>query len=99
MSCISFFVFIASGVFIVPLLQFLKTLPKVGAFIAQWAVFIAPLLSALAPVIAQAATPYCAVVDPLLWTFLYAGAVYLVSQLTYWLSKRAVPAVGTAMKL
>lgn len=89
MDCISFWVWVASGVFIVPLLAFLKALPRVGVYVERWAMWIAPVLAALAPQIAQAMTGYCAVIDPALWAFLYAGAVYLVSQLAYWAAKQA----------
>ena len=89
MDCISFWVWIASGVVIVPLMAWLKTLPQVGAIVEQWAFLIAPLLSALAPVIASAASPLCGKIDPLAWTFIYAGAVYLISQIVYWTTKKA----------
>lgn len=89
MDCISFWVWIGSGVFIVPLLAFLKALPGVGVYVERYAMWVAPILAALAPQIAQVFTGYCAVIDPALWAFIYAGAVYLVSQLAYWASKKA----------
>jgi hypothetical protein len=89
MTCLSFWAFIAAGSFVVPLLQWLKVLPKVGPVMAQWAFLLAPLLSALAPVIAQAASPYCALVDPLLWTAIYALATYAISQIVYQVGKKS----------
>jgi hypothetical protein len=89
MDCLSFWAFIAAGSFVVPLLQFLKALPKVGPVVEQWAFLVAPLLSALAPAIAQAAMPLCQVLDPLLWTAIYALATYAISQIVYQVGKKS----------
>jgi hypothetical protein len=88
MDCISFWAWVAMGSFIVPLLQWLKGLPKIGPVVAAWAFLLAPMLSALAPVLAQAAQPYCALIDPLLWTGIYALVTYAISQLAYWIGKK-----------
>jgi hypothetical protein len=88
MDCVPFWTWVASGVFIVPLLGWLKTLPKVGPVIEQWAFLVAQILAVLAPVVANAATPYCAKIDPLVWTGAYAFVAYAVSQLVFWVNKR-----------
>ena len=88
MDCVSFWTWLGSGVVIVPLLALLKQLPKIGQLVERWAMFIAPLLAALVSVIAAEATPYCAKIDPLLWTAAFAGLTYLVSQVLYWLFKK-----------
>jgi hypothetical protein len=81
---------IASGAFVVPLLEFLKKLPGgAGEFFDKNAWIIAPLLSALAPILAQGVTTYIPSVDPWLWTALYAFGVYGANQLTYHLAKKA----------
>lgn len=88
-TCVSFFVWLATGVFIVPLLEVLKKLPKVGSIIAQLAFVLAPILAVLAPVIADLATAQCSKINPALWVVAYAGITYLFSQLTYWLGKKS----------
>ena len=88
-TCVEWFVWLASGVFIVPLLELLKKVPTVGPVVAQLAWIIAPLLAVLAPVIAEAGTAQCPKVDPLLWIMAYTGLTYLFSQVTYWLAKKA----------
>ena len=87
-TCVEFWIWFAGGVFIVPLIEWLKTLPKVGPILAQWAWLLAPMLSALVPAIASAATPLCGKIDPLLWIALYAGITYLINQLVYWIGKK-----------
>jgi len=89
MNCVDVLALVASGVLIVPLLTLLKLLPKVGAFVEQWAMWIAPLLSALAPLVAQALSPMCAKIEPGLWLGMYWLATYAISQMTYWLGKQA----------
>jgi hypothetical protein len=89
MTCVEFWVWLGSGVVIVPLLAWLKTLPRVGAIFEQWAWIVAPLLAAVLPQVASLVQPYCAKLDPLLWTAIYAGLSYLVSQLLYWLAKKS----------
>ena len=89
MDCVSFWVWVASGVAIVPLLAFLKKLPEpVGPIVSQAAWLLAPLLAAVAPVLAQWGTGYCGAIDPNLWTIMYLSVSYLVSQLVYWLGKK-----------
>lgn len=88
MDCVQFVAWFGTGVFIVPLLGFLKRLPTVGPVIEAWAWLAAPLLAALAPVVAQALKPYCGVIDPALWQLIYLALAYLVSQLVFWLNKR-----------
>lgn len=88
MDCISFIVWVGSGVFLVPLLQWLKKLPSIGPIVEQWAWILAPLLAAVVPVIAESLKPYCAIIDPQLWVFLYAALVYLVSQIVYYIAKK-----------
>jgi hypothetical protein len=99
MQCIDFVVWIGSGVILVPLLQLLKKLPSVGPVIEQYAWLLAPVLAAILPQLAALLEPMCAKVDPLLWAVVYAALTYLVSQIVYWVSKRAVPPVGRVMKL
>lgn len=89
-TCVSFWALVATGAFIVPLLGLLKNLKIIGPIVEQWAWLLAPLLSALAPAVAAAATPYCAKVNPWLWIAAYAGLVYLVSQLVYWINRNFV---------
>jgi len=88
-ECVPFWAWVATGVFIVPLLQWLKLLPRVGEYVKEWAWLLAPLLSAVAPVVAERMTQYCDKIDPLLWVCLYSAVAYLLSQLVYWLSKKA----------
>lgn len=88
-TCIEWFSWLASGVVLVPLLAWLKTVPKIGAVIEQYAWLIAPLLAALLPQIAHALQSYCAVVDPLAWAVIYTALVYFASQIVYWVAKKA----------
>jgi hypothetical protein len=90
MTCVEFWVWFGSGVVIVPLLGWLKGLPKIGAVVAQWAWLLAPALSAILPQIAEIVQPHCASVDPLLWSAIYAALTYLVSQLVFWVNKQTV---------
>lgn len=89
MSCIDLLTWVGSGLLIVPLLAILKGLPGVGAVVQEWAWLVAPMLAALLPQIAAALSPMCAKVDPALWFVIYTALAYLVSQLVYWLSKKA----------
>lgn len=84
-TCVEFWIWFGSGVVIVPLLQLLKKLPSVGPIVEQWAWLLAPMLAAVLPQIANAVSPFCAAIDPVLWIAIYAGLSYLVSQLLYWL--------------
>lgn len=93
-TCVEFWVWLGSGIVIVPLLVWLKTLPKVGEIVETNAWVIAPLLAAVLPQIAQKLTPYCAVIDPVAWVAIYAGLTYLVSQIVYHISKRVGAKVG-----
>jgi hypothetical protein len=88
MDCVSFWVWLASGVVIVPLIGFLKKLPSVGPIFEQWAWLLAPMLAAIFPQVATALTPYCAKIDPLLWSVIMAALAYLVSQIVYWVNKK-----------
>jgi hypothetical protein len=99
MACVELMVWMGSGVALVPLLQLLKQLPKVGAIIGQYAWLLTPVIAAILPQLAALASPMCAKIDPLLWAVIYAALTYLVSQVVYYLSKYAVPSVGKAMKL
>ncbi len=87
-TCIQWWEIVASGVLVVPLLQWLKTLPKIGPFVEQWAMFLAMILPGLFAAIASAATGYCDQVDPILWIAVLAGATYLINQLVYWIGKK-----------
>jgi hypothetical protein len=87
MDCISFVVFIGGGAAIVPFLEWLKRWPRVGAVVEQWAFLLAPMLAALVPVIAEAATPLCYKVDPNLWLAAYYGLTFLATYLTYRIGK------------
>lgn len=89
MDCISFWAWAGSGVVIVPLLAWAKSLGTVGPIIKEWAWILAPMLAALLPQIASVFTPYCAVIDPLLWATIMAALAYLVSQVLYWTGKKA----------
>jgi hypothetical protein len=87
LTCVEWFVWLGSGVVVVPLLQWLKKLPRVGAYVDRLAWLAAPLLSAILPQLASALTPYCAKIDPLGWAAILTGMTYLVSQIVYWVSK------------
>jgi len=88
-TCVSFWAWVATGAFVVPLMQWLKKLPRVGPVLDAWAWLVAPMLSTIAPAIATAASPYCGRIDPWAWVALYGGFVYLVSQIAYWVGKKA----------
>jgi hypothetical protein len=88
MDCISFFVWVGSGVLIVPLLAILKQLPGIGDVVQQWAWILAPLLAAVLPQIAAALSPYCGTIDPALWALIYCALTYLTSQVLYWIAKK-----------
>ncbi len=89
MTCLEFAVWFGSGVLIVPLMELLKKLPKVGPIFGSWAWLLAPLLAAILPQIAALAPPVCAVIDPALWAVVYMALAYLVSQILYWLTKKS----------
>jgi hypothetical protein len=89
-SWVDFWQMIGTGIFIVPLLQWLKRLPEPwGSTINNWAWLWAPLLNALAPIISQLVLQRWPVVDAWAWIALYAGLAYLVNQITYWLARKA----------
>lgn len=88
MTCIELFIWLGSGVIIVPLLGFLKRLPAVGPMADQWAWILAPLLAAVLPQIATALSPYCGKVDPALWFVIYTALAYLVSQIIYYVNRK-----------
>jgi hypothetical protein len=87
MDCVSVVVFIGSGAAIVPLLEWLKKLPRIGEIVNQWAFLLAPMLAALVPVIAEATTPLCYKIDANLWLAAYYGITFLVTYLTYRIGK------------
>jgi hypothetical protein len=87
LTCVQWFEWLATGIVIVPLLAWLKTLPNVGTFIEKYAGFFAPFLAFLLPQIAKWLSPYCAVIDPLAWAAILTAATYLVSQILYYTAK------------
>ena len=87
-TCVEWWQIVASGVFVVPLLQWLKTLPRIGPIVEQWAAFLAMILPGLFAAVASAATGYCDRVDPILWIAVFAGGTYLINQIVYHLGKK-----------
>ena len=86
-SCIDFWQLFATGIFAVPLIEFLKKLPKVGEFFDRMGWVLAYLIPALAATVAQAVTPYCDKINVWAWVAFYAALMFAIEQLVYRVGK------------
>ena len=82
-SWLEFVAWIGSAAFVVPIVEWLKTLPRIGAWVERSAFLLVAVLTAAAPVLSQALLEHLPSIDAWLWTALYAAAMFGINQFVY----------------